>query len=191
MSWFSSIIPSSVKKAVTKATYYVPPLAVVAPIGGKEQMDNAMKGLATGAGIAASVAGVKTLTTPAAPAAPVSPFDPVTGEFTDAYLSATGGGGSSSSLLSSVASVAKDVAPLLLNNAGASTNGMESQAQYPYSYQYIPQSEGSTFMPSSPAYPYSYQYVPQQQSQAAGLSTTTLLLLGLGAVLLIGVFHGK
>ncbi len=54
MSWLSKMIPKSVKKVATAASFVVPGVALMAPVGGTKQVTNAVKGLATGAAIAAT-----------------------------------------------------------------------------------------------------------------------------------------
>ncbi|MBW7956537.1 MAG: hypothetical protein H3C68_01475 [Deltaproteobacteria bacterium] len=185
MGFFSKVVKEvkrvakDVKREVTNATTYIPPLAVMAPIGGKKQRENAMKGLAMGATIATGGMASGVLKT-AAPVNTSAALDPVTGEFTGAYMSAPGGGGSS--FFKSLATTATQLLP----QSGSQTQAVSMD--YPLAYQYVPQPVAEA-VPN----PLSFQYVPPpnsgQPAQGGGFSTNHLLLIGIGALLVIGVIR--
>lgn len=109
-----------------------------------------------------------------------SPFDPVTGEYTSNYLSSTGGGGSSFPWIS----------------VGKTAAGLSSVLPMLQPGQPLPLTEEAPMdFPFAPyirneSHPLSTQYVPQSSAASNGASSDVPLLIGLGAILLFGVFNG-
>lgn len=116
-------------------------------------------------------------------AAPKSPFDPVTGEFTEKYLSSTGGGksflGSAVKTAGAVSKTAAGLGPAMSALKPAQPYE-EAPVAFPFD-SYAPQEE----------HPISSQYVPQNAGAARGSSSGMLVLLGLGALIFLGVSNGK
>lgn len=111
-----------------------------------------------------------------------SPFDPVTGEFTEKYLSSTGGG---SSLWGSVAKTAGTIGKTAL---GVSPILSSLQAGQPVSEEVPMNWPFASYVPN---HPLSSEYVPQGDVAASGSGSNMPLLIGLGALILVGVIYGK
>lgn len=162
----------NIKRAVTKATRIIPPLAVMVPIGGKEQRKNAVEGLKTGAAIGSVVTAGKGLVPTNATAAPA--INPATGEFTDAYLSTPGGGGTGGFNLNG----------WILNGGSQILGAMGATAPELMPGGPAPAPvENSLAMPL-PDYPYSMSYVPEPV-QARPDNSWVLPVLALAGVALI------